>query len=67
MMIMKDVEVWKYYPTNCTDSETNHGPDIYDVNLTWTSEHKASMLTIQLLCWCITNVTELKKTNMTVS
>jgi len=58
MMIMKDVEVWKYYPTNCTDSETNHGPNIYVVNLTWTSEHKISMLTIQLLRWCITNVTE---------
>ena len=41
---MKDAEVWKYYPTNCTDSETNHGPDIYDMNLTCTSEHRASML-----------------------
>lgn len=59
MMIMKDVELWQYYPTTkCTDSETNHGPDIYDVNLTWTSEHKVSTLTIQLLGWCITNVTE---------
>ena len=41
MMIMKDVALWKYYPSNCTNSETNHGLDIYGVNLTWTCEHKA--------------------------